>query len=431
MGHRRHVMCAGALVAALTLSGCWPVPGQNADRTAHNPFERALTPATVGGLGELWSADLGDAPVVGPIVAAGGVVATSGTSVHRVDAATGDAGWTWTPDPAYPPTPEVSRPFALGGRILVGYGIGNTGGIWQGDWLDPGTGEVTGSAPGGGLFEGARGTRVVLYFYGFGSLTPIITGYEVLDLQTGASRAGWLAFTSEIERPRGLTLGTARVYHAGTGIIPPAEPGGSPTIGQAVRALPISGGSDACGPPGTQFTCPLWVAQVGGTPTAAVIGPGETAVYVGTSAGAVTALDAATGARLWTVDVGAAVTEPPALADGVLYAGTAGGDLVAVAADGCGQPTCQPLWTAAAGTAAVATQPAVAGSGPDAVVYAATAAGDVVAFAAAGCGQPACDTPLWSAATGAGITGGPVVTGGRVHVGTQDGRVVTYGLQAP
>ncbi|HEX6422137.1 MAG TPA: PQQ-binding-like beta-propeller repeat protein [Acidimicrobiales bacterium] len=422
---------AVALATVLALSGCWPVPGQNADRTAHNPFETALTPATVGELRELWSADLGDGAVAGPIVAAGGVVATSGTRVHRVDAATGAPGWTWTPAPDYPLPPDVSRPFALAGRILVGYGIGNTGGIWQGDWLDPATGEVTGSAPHGGLFEGARGMQVVLYSYGFGSLTPIATSYQVLDLQTGASRGGWLAFTSEVERPRGLTLGTARVYHAGDGIIPPAEPGGSPTSGQAVRALPISGGSDACGPAGTRFTCPLWVAEVGGTPTAAVIAPGETAVYVGTSAGAITALDAATGARLWTVDAGAAVTEPPALAGGVLYAGTAAGDLVAVAADGCGRPTCQPLWTAAAGTAAISTQPAVAGSGADAVVYAATAAGDVVAVAAAGCGHTTCDTPLWSAAAGARITGGPVVTGGRVHVGTQDGRLVTYGRPAP
>lgn len=96
---------------------------------------------------------------------------------------------------------------------------------------------------------------MVLYDYGFGSGTPIITGYRVVDLQTGAGSGGWLTFTSAVERPSGL---------------------------------------------------------VGGTPTAAVIGPGETAVYVGTSAGAVTALDAATGAVLWTVDVGAAVTQPPA-----------------------------------------------------------------------------------------------------------------------
>lgn len=430
MGRRRHVRLAGALVAVLALSGCWPVPGQNADRTAHNPFESALTPATVGGLGELWSTAVDDAAITGPIVAAGGVVATAGSDVHRVDAATGDHDWTWTPDDPYPSVPEVSRPFSLGGRILVGHGIGNVSGIWQGDWLDPGTGEVVGSAPGGGLFDGARGVQVVSYQYGFGSGTPIFTSYRVLDLQTGTTRSGWLTFSDTVERPSGLTLGAARVYHAGVGIIPPAEPGGSPTIGQAVRALPTSGGSNACGPTGTHFTCPLWVTEVGGTPTAAVLGPGESTVYVGTGAGAVTALDAATGTELWTVDVGAAVTRPPALADGVLYVGTAGGDIVAVGADGCGQPTCHPLWTTTTGTAAIATQPAVAGTGADAVVYAGTTAGDVVAVAGTGCGNPTCPTPLWRATTGSAITGGPVVVSGRVHVGTEDGRVVTYGLPA-
>ena len=432
MGRRRHVRLAGALVAVLALSGCWPVPGQNADRTAHNPFESALTPATVGGLGELWSTDIGDAAVTGPIVAAGGVVATAGTDVHRVDAATGDHDWTWTPDHPWVDLMEVSAPFALGRRLLVGYGFGNSGGGWYGAWLDPGTGAVADDAPVAGLVEGARGTQAVSYAYSLSGVTvPVVVGYRVTDLHTGDGSGGLLTFSGGIERPRGLTLGTARAYHAGDGIVSPVEPDGTPVLGQGVRALPVSGGSNDCGPFPLELTCPLWVTEVGGTPTAAVMGPGETTIYVGTSAGAVTALDAATGTELWTVDVGAAVTEPPALAGGVLYAGTASGDLVAVAADGCGQPTCQALWTATTGTAAIATQPAVAGPATDAVVYAATTAGDVVAFAAAGCGEATCDAPLWSATTGSAITGGPIVVSGRVHLGTGDGRLVTYGLPAP
>ena len=50
---------ASVLVAALALAGCWAVPGQNPDRTAHNAFESSLTPATVGELTQAWQSDFG------------------------------------------------------------------------------------------------------------------------------------------------------------------------------------------------------------------------------------------------------------------------------------------------------------------------------------------------------------------------------------
>jgi outer membrane protein assembly factor BamB len=119
--------------------------------------------------------------------------------------------------------------------------------------------------------------------------------------------------------------------------------------------------------------------------------------------------------------VGAAVEQPPALAGGTLFVPTSSG-LVALAAGGCGAPTCPLLWSAPAG-GPLGVQPAVAGD----VVFTGAGSGAVRAFATGGCGAPTC-SPLWSADAGAAVTAPPVVSNGRLLVGTADGRVVAYGL---
>jgi outer membrane protein assembly factor BamB len=436
MARRRRGTIAGAAVALpalLALTACWPIPGHDPSRTAHNGAEGTLTPASVGGLSELWASAPAPGPLRDPVVSGAGVVASTGSSLHSVDADTGASDWTWQPDDETPYPVVVSAPVVVGGRVLVGSGIGGGGGIWTGTWLDPASGAETGTLARSGLVQSVRGTRAISTSYGHGSGTPVAVDYQVVDTETGVVATSGLLELGELgdDLVPDVTLGGARVYHAGYGMLPPASPGGPLRGGQGVRAFPASGGSSTCGPiEYPRFACPVWVTEVGGSPTAPVLGPGERVVYVGSSGGTVAALDAATGALLWTADVGAAVHHPPALADGVLYVPTADGDLVAVDADGCGNSTCAPLWTATTGTAAVSTQPAVGGSGADAVVYAATAGGQVLAFAAAGCGDAVCSTPLWSGATAAPVTGGPVVTGGRVYVATDDGRLVAYGLPA-
>lgn len=68
-------------------------------------------------------------------------------------------------------------------------------------------------------------------------------------------------------------------------------------------------------------------------------------------------------------------------------------------------------------------QPSVAGG----VVFTGSADGSLHAFPAAGCGQASC-TPLWSTSTGSPISGAPAVTSGQLYVGTENGRVIAYGL---
>jgi outer membrane protein assembly factor BamB len=428
MVRRRWVSLAGTAVSALVLTACWPVPGQNADRTANNRFETALTPATVGDVSQLWASD----PVAGrlgdPVIAGGGVVASTGSAVHRFRAATGELDWSW--DPVDEPTGivAVGDPFVVGDQILAGYGYGNLGGHWQAALLDVATGERTDLVP-GALTESVRGTLAAAGYFAFGSGTPVLVGYRLDDVETGAVEFGRLAIVERgAPASNFLTLGRERLYQSGSGVLPPAAPGEQPRLGQGVRAFPRSGVTSTCGPDGApSFACPLWVADVGATPTAPVIGPDEQVVYAGTDGGTVVAIDAGDGTVLWTAPVGAAVAHPPALAGGVLYVPTSAGDVVAVDAAGCGAATCAPLWTASTGTAAVAGQPAVAGTGDDAVLYAGTVGGELHAFAATGCGEATCE-PLWSATTGSPVTGGPIVSNGRVVAGLQDGRMVAYGL---
>jgi outer membrane protein assembly factor BamB len=113
-----------------------------------------------------------------------------------------------------------------------------------------------------------------------------------------------------------------------------------------------------------------------------------------------------------------------AVANGVVYIGSFyDAKLNAFAADGCGAPTCQPLWKGDAGTY-VDSSPAVAGGR----VF--IGAGDALlrAFDAAGCGAPICQ-PLWfGTAPGpqATIESSPMVANGLVYVGENNNRVYAF-----
>ena len=218
-----------------------------------------------------------------------------------------------------------------------------------------------------------------------------------------------------------LTLGRDAVLHSGYGFlandIPPQEPEAS---GNGVRSYTVEA-SVYCADPG--YLCPNWATPLAGTTATAPVltSDGATAV-VGTDTGLVAAVDTATGALRWTAQLGSPVTDAPALAHGTLFVPTAGGDLVALAADGCGAPTCAPLWSAPTGSQ-ITQQPAVAGD----VVVTGSADGGLHAFATAGCPASPCPSP-WSADSGSEVTGAPAIAAGRLYVGTADGRLLAYAL---
>lgn len=421
---RRPAALAAAVTMVILLAGCWPVPGGNADRTAHNSLEGALTTATVADLAPAWTADLGPGNS-GPVVLdRGAVFVRVDNSVAGLDARTGDTRWTWEAPDDVLDIASVGEPLVVEGRVLIGYGAGNLGGRWAGVALDPRTGEAVAGPVATGLLSTARGTIVASITHAFGTGTPVLTSYQLTDLSGATTvNGGRLSIRSGSGPLSRLTVGRNGVYHAGSGLV--AGPGGW-TQGDGVRGFPFQP-AGTCGPPTAEaFACPEWVTAMSAV-TDVVIGPGETILYVGQSGGSVAALDPATGAVQWTAAVGAEVTATPALADGVLYVPTADGDLVAVDAAGCSAATCTPLWSAAVDGTALAQQPAVAGSGADAVVFAGTQGGTLAAVPAAGCGAATC-APLWQTSVGAEVTGAPAVTAGRVVVGTRGGRIAAFHL---
>ena len=139
-----------------------PSRAADADRTAHNPFETAFTPATVGDLEPAWVAELGPGATGPVVVDRGGVIVRVGQDLSRLDLRTGSLRWIWTlPEEVPEEWATVSDPLVVGGRVLVGYGFGNLGGHWEGAALDPATGEPTSDPAATGLLQTARGPLVL------------------------------------------------------------------------------------------------------------------------------------------------------------------------------------------------------------------------------------------------------------------------------
>jgi outer membrane protein assembly factor BamB len=432
-----------ALVGAggLALAGCWPVPGQNADRTSHNPFERAVTVDNVDGLQEAWRANFGGSDLAGPVVSSRGVHVGVWCGLWTLDPKTGESWW------GEQIAPEL-EPICLGGvarqhagaphvasdgeRVAASIGFtsvqapGSLESAWATTVFDLGSGAVDGSAE-VGFLQAQRGTRLA------GLTTEAVgpgmqaTSLRLAEIDGPEERSFRTAIApARVEFPEEtVTLGRDTVFHAGHGILA-TEPGEG-AHGDAVRAFSLTEPRPGCGPVTApqpfagsyDVECPVWVQPTDGLPSAPVLRPGYATLYVRTDGGTLYSLDADTGAVLWTAG-GLGSAGGPALADGTLYVPTGDGRVVTFPADGCGQATCAPTGEFATGTTGAASKPVVAGT----VLYV-TAGGSVVAFDAAGCPSGPC-APLWSAPG----ESPPVVSNGRVYV-RSDVALVAYALPPP
>jgi outer membrane protein assembly factor BamB len=412
---RRNSFRVAAICAvAVGLAGCfWPAPGAGPGRTANNAFESDITPATVAGLGLVWTATGDGGAMTAPVTSLRGVHVSDPLGFYAFSFDTGARLWTTSIPPSFPAT--VGPVVADGDRVVLGFGFGNLGGHWTTTFADAATGADLGSGGvGQGLVDGLANNVLLTRLVAFGSGTPVVTQIQMSNLVSPASNWSSTIDVSNGATTAPLTLGSTRIYQAGRGITTPT---GSTN---AVRAFLAATPPAQCPPPAPAgFGCPAWATDIAGTlARSPVINADETVVYTGTDTGAVYALDAATGAILWTSNNAAPgqVTDTPALANGSLYVPTTNGLVVLDAATGALK------WAAGAGS--VRVQPAVAGG----VVFTGAQDGTVMAFDAAGCGQPFC-VPLWTVDTGdAAITGAPAVNQGRLYVGTGDGRLLAYGL---
>jgi outer membrane protein assembly factor BamB len=124
------------------------------------------------------------------------------------------------------------------------------------------------------------------------------------------------------------------------------------------------------------------------------------------------ALNASTGTLLWSYDTGGAVFSSPAVANGIVYVSSDGGDL-----DALNAITGAKLWSYTTG-GPVTSSPAVA----DGVVYIGSSDGNVYALNANTGGK------LWSYSSGGPVSASPAVANGVVYIGSNDGNL--YALNA-
>jgi outer membrane protein assembly factor BamB len=198
--------------------------------------------------------------------------------------------------------------------------------------------------------------------------------------------------------------------------------------------------ADGCG---KDVCLPLWqgTAQNGiyGTPAISggrvVVASADHFLYVFDADGC------GNGARscdpLWRGQLGASVIDAsPAIVDGMIYIGDDSGQLSVFPLAGCGAALCDPAWTGhASGHESIDSSPAV-GAG---FVFVQTTIGDLkntksggnlLAFPAAGCGQATCE-PVWSADLKgpAGRQSGPTVAGDKVIVASNRRTVIPNGRE--
>jgi len=419
----RFLSCA---VLCVVLSACWPVPGQNADRTGHNSVERAITPATVADLELAWTTFTAGSAVV----STGGVhiVDPNFCAITTVRPSDGELVWysiLAEPDAcgAVQDATTLTDPFVVDGKVVVGYDtMFNTRGCCPALWehrfgtpaFDVATG-AEGSGPLGGMVDSVRGDVSVSFH---AQQVSLFSNAVIASTSVRGSGVGGPALSIPYWLQDGTTIGRDAFLHSGYGLLATAP--GDPTMGYAVRAYSLSGRENTCGEAGTE-TCPQWATPIDGAAAGPpVLRDGGATVFAVTTAGTAYALDGATGAVQWSAPVGSAITGSPALAGGVLYVPTAAGELVAVDA-----ATGTVRWRGATGSgAAIAGQPASAGG----VVFTASTDGRVAAFDAAGCGAATCGT-LWSTTAGTRMTGGPIVSNGQLYVPSNAG-LTAYRLPA-
>lgn len=280
----------------------------------------------------------------------------------------------------------------------------------------------TPAVAGGSVFIG--GEDAALHVFDAGSGTPLWTG----SVGSGIVQSSPLVADGSVFV--GSTFGNVFAFpEAGCGQ-PTCQPSWTGTIPEAVTGSPASAGgllfvgsqaavyafdAGGCG----QASCaPLWSASVGfvfGSPAVA-----DGVVYVGTETpGDLFAIDALTGAVLWTGGTSPDGSSSPAVARDTVYVGGADGVLYAFAAAGCGGPTCTAQWTGQGSGQMDGFGPAVANG-----LVIAPASDDLTYAFPATCDQSSCD-PLMTFDTPYAIS--PTITDGYLF-SNGTGGVRAFGL---
>ena len=231
-----------------------------------------------------------------------------------------------------------------------------------------------------------------------GAQKPFLVQTNWSQFHFDADGTRWNPYENVLNPKNVVNLGVKWIYHLG-------EPNGSsPAVVDGV--VYVAGGPLYAIDAHTGTL--LWSYVVNGSSVPPAVADGI--VYFGSADDNVYALNARNGAPHWTFKTGAFVSSSPTVVAGVVYVGSGDGKLYAVNARTGGE-----LWSYATG--GYVTQPAVA----DGIVYIGSADDNVYALNASN-GQL-----LWKYRTG-NFAGDVAVSGGIVYAPSQDGNI--YALNA-
>jgi outer membrane protein assembly factor BamB len=401
-----------AALIVLATAGCWPQPGANPAGTNFNDLESVLTVDTVGTLTERWSAP----GTVSSVFGAEAYGLTNGT-IRDLDLDTGAQIWS-SPLPtvagATGPFRQVAGPAVTdAGELAASYTQDTTADpsqpkVGAGLRWDRTTGELVGvlsTPPTVGALVPTRIAPVgdrILYELNDGSLQVVSTTEETPGPGLPVSTRLWAA---------------AGVGQTGLPTLAPIVVGDTviDTNLSTMRSFPLAGcGQDVC--------TPTW--SVGLNPLGGVVVPSGNHLLVTHIDNTLRSYRLSDGAPEWRAPM-AGSGGGLATNGAVVYAASGGTTLQAFAAEGCGAPTCTPLWSGAL-PATSNSNVAIAGG----VVYVGTSNSQVLAFAADGCGGATMCPPIASVSTGSGFVTSVIVSNGHLVVttdgGTPDARTVAF-----
>jgi outer membrane protein assembly factor BamB len=391
---RRDVLSVQKLV---TVHTGWAERGWSAFGRSLNPFENLLSPASVGGLQEDWTASSGPVQGGGAVVPSGSRTAIFGDTngvVRSVSLVTGATVWTRPLGGLIQSMPAVDS-----GRVYVVVGPSGSGTVAA---LNSTTGAIVWQTPSLGL----------------GTLTsPAVSGNVVYVGSRDHNLYALNGSTGAViwKGPTGGGIDGSAAVSGGRVFV------GSTDATVYAFAVGCATGGASC--------APLWTFAYGGTSSLTKSSPtvSNGVVYIALEAqpGAdfVYAFAATSGRVLWTGALGNGATADiasPAVANGLLFMDTVFGTntlTVFPAACGVSGSQCHALWHSTT-FQNMQVMPAVANG----LVYVSAEdpfLGEVMAFpASASCSDPC--APLWTA-TQVGSVTSPVVSDGLVLAGLDAG----------
>lgn len=360
---------AAALAGPVAATAGWAQVGYSAQHTGFNPHEHVLSPRDVEHVGRAWSYRTGGGVFNSPAVAGGVVYASSADGqLYALDAATGARLWS---------TPGYYSPAVAGGRVYAGCAGGwcafaaATGALlWSYD-----NGYYGGSDPtvaGGVVYLGLSGGPLALSA-ATGAIRWVAGGGDPLIITSSPAVADGMVYTASYDTESGNCSVTANDADTGQprwDYLVFCNTNGSyssPAVADGVVYADVGRNVDAFS---TATGARLWRHATGGDAcSGSCLAVANGVVYAGSADGRIYALDAATGSKLWSYATGGAVSSSPAVANGVVYDGALDGRIYALDA-----ATGEKLWSYATG--GQVSSPAVAGGR----VYAGSADHSMYAF---------------------------------------------------